>query len=78
MAAELFDDPGLVPYSRPSFTRIFNVTGQPSISVPGGFTEGGLPVGLMLTGRPFADLTVLQAAHAYEQSQDWHRRRPVL
>ena len=45
--AERFDDPNVVPYSKPSFTRPFNLTGQPAISVPGGFTFGGLPIGLM-------------------------------
>ncbi len=76
--AELFDDPNLVPYSRPSFTRPFNVTGQPSISVPCGFTAQGLPVGLMLSGRPFEDANVLQVAHAYERARPWRPRRPGL
>jgi aspartyl-tRNA(Asn)/glutamyl-tRNA(Gln) amidotransferase subunit A len=76
VAADRFDDPDHVPYSRPSFTRIFNLTGQPSISVPCGFTADGLPIGLMLSGRAFEDATVLRLAHAYEQAHDWHRRRP--
>ena len=74
--AEQFDDPNSVPYSRPSFTRLFNITGQPSVSVPCGFTAEGLPVGLMLSGRPFDDLGVLQLAHAYEQAHDWYTRTP--
>ncbi|MCC7367544.1 MAG: amidase [Chloroflexi bacterium] len=74
--AELFDDPTGVYYSRPSFTRLFNVTGQPSISVPSGFTAHGLPLGLMLSGRPFADRVVLQAAHAYEQIDRLYLRMP--
>jgi aspartyl-tRNA(Asn)/glutamyl-tRNA(Gln) amidotransferase subunit A len=76
--AERFDDTEFSPYSRPSFTRIFNITGQPSISVPCGFTESGLPIGLLLSGRPFEDATVLQLAHAYEQAHDWFRRRPPM
>lgn len=76
--AQPFDDRNAAYYSRPSFTRVFNITGQPSISLPCGFTDDGLPIGLMLTGRPFADLTVLQVAHAYEQAHDWHTRRPSL
>jgi aspartyl-tRNA(Asn)/glutamyl-tRNA(Gln) amidotransferase subunit A len=76
--AERFDDPTLDYYGRPSFTRIFNLTGQPSISLPCGFTEGGLPVGLMLSGRAFEDATVLRLAHTYEQSHEWYRRRPPL
>jgi aspartyl-tRNA(Asn)/glutamyl-tRNA(Gln) amidotransferase subunit A len=76
-AEPFHSDPGAY-YNRPSFTRLFNISGQPSISLPCGFTEGGLPIGLMLSGRPFDDLTVLQVAHAYEQSHEWHRRRPKL
>jgi aspartyl-tRNA(Asn)/glutamyl-tRNA(Gln) amidotransferase subunit A len=76
--AERFDDPSVVPYGRTSFTRIFNITGQPSISVPCGFVGESLPAGLMLSGRPFDELTVLQVAHAYEQSHEWHRRQPPL
>ena len=63
---------------RPSFTRIFNITGQPSISVPCGFSEQDLPIGLMLSGRPFEDVTVLRLAHAYERAHDWHKRHPTL
>jgi aspartyl-tRNA(Asn)/glutamyl-tRNA(Gln) amidotransferase subunit A len=76
--AELFDDPDVVPYRHPSFTRPFNVTGQPSISVPCGYSASGLPVGLMLSGRPFEDRLVLQVAHAYERSRRWRERRPRL
>ena len=48
----------------------FNVTGHPAISVPCGM-EGGLPVGCMLIGRHFDDLTVLQVAHTLEKSGNW-------
>ena len=75
---ERFDDTTFVPYNRASTTRAFNVTGQPSISVPSGFTEEGLPLGLMLSGRPFEDRLVLQAAFAYEQLHDWRSRAPGL
>lgn len=57
-------------------TAIANATGEPACSVPCGFTADGLPIGLMLHGPHLADGLVLRAAHAYEQSQDWHRRRP--
>lgn len=60
------------------FTGIFNVTGQPSISLPCGFDRRGLPIGLMLSGRAFDERTVLRAADAYERSTDWHLRRPEL
>ena len=56
-------------------TMPYNFAHLPAISVPCGFADG-LPVGLQLAGAPFDDLTVLQAAHAYEQSTDWHLQRP--
>lgn len=48
------------------------------ISVPCGFTRGGLPVGLMLYGARFREDVVLRAARAFEQATDWHRQRPAL
>ena len=60
------------------YTRPYNITGFPAISVPCGFSGGGLPIGLQLAGRPFDEPTVLRAAHAYEQSTGWHTRRPDL
>ena len=63
----------LTQYSRP-----YNITGFPAISVPCGFSDTGLPIGLQLAGRPFEELTVLRAAHAYEQATDWHQRRPPI
>jgi aspartyl-tRNA(Asn)/glutamyl-tRNA(Gln) amidotransferase subunit A len=63
----------LTQYSRP-----YNITGFPAISVPCGFSDAGLPIGLQLAGRPFEELTVLRAAHAYEQATDWHQRRPPI
>ena len=60
------------------FTRLYNVTGQPAISIPCGFSTSGLPIGLQLAGRPFGEETVLKVAHAYEQATDWHLRHPNL
>jgi aspartyl-tRNA(Asn)/glutamyl-tRNA(Gln) amidotransferase subunit A len=59
-------------------TRPFNYLGLPTISVPCGFDDHGLPVGLQLAGRPFAEATVLRAADAYQQVTDWHRKAPTL
>jgi aspartyl-tRNA(Asn)/glutamyl-tRNA(Gln) amidotransferase subunit A len=59
-------------------TRPANLAGFPAISVPCGFTQGGLPIGLQLTGRPFAESTILQLAYAYEQETTWHQRRPMF
>jgi aspartyl-tRNA(Asn)/glutamyl-tRNA(Gln) amidotransferase subunit A len=57
-------------------TGISDFTGQPSVSIPCGFTERGLPVGMMFTGRLFEDQKVLQIAHAVEQATDWYRTPP--
>src|SRR5690349_15471075 len=54
------------------------VTGHPAISVPGGFTQEGLPVGLQIVGRHQDDWGVLQLAHAYEQATGIGRRRPPV
>jgi aspartyl-tRNA(Asn)/glutamyl-tRNA(Gln) amidotransferase subunit A len=57
-------------------TRPFNVWGIPAISVPCGFTEDGLPIGLQLAAAPWREDVVLQVAHAYEQATEWHKKRP--
>lgn len=61
---------------RSPFTRFFNLTGQPSLSLPCGFDANGMPLGLMVSGRRFEDATVLKVAAAYERSTPWHQRRP--
>ena len=53
----------------------FNITGMPAISVPCAMSDG-LPVGMALAGRRFEDATVLNAAHAFEESTDWTKRSP--
>jgi aspartyl-tRNA(Asn)/glutamyl-tRNA(Gln) amidotransferase subunit A len=58
--------------------RPFNLTGLPALSLPCGFTAGGLPIGLQIAGQPFDEATVLRLGHAYEQQTDWHRRRPSM
>jgi len=59
------------------FTFPFNLTRQPAASLPCGFTEAGLPVGLQIVGPPRQDLLVLQAAHAFECARPWPQRPPV-
>jgi amidase len=54
------------------------VTGCPALSVPGGFTPDGLPVGLQIVGRPHADVAVLQLAHAFEQATRFYQRKPPV
>lgn len=60
------------------FTYPFNMTGQPACSVPCGFTEDGLPIGLQLVGARHCDDLVLRAAHAYQQARPLTDRRPSL
>ena len=61
-----------------AFTYPFNITGQPAASVPCGWTDDGLPIGLQIVGRRFDDVTVLRAAAAFEQALPWVGRRPAL
>ena len=60
------------------YTRPYNLTGNPAISVPCGFSTNNLPIGLQLAARPFDETALLRAAHAYEQATPWHTRRPPL
>ena len=60
------------------YTISCNLAGLCGISVPCGFSSGGLPIGLQLLGRPFGEGELLRVAHAYEQSTDWHLKRPEL
>jgi amidase len=57
---------------------IISATGCPALSVPGGFTEDGLPVGLQIIGPPRADRRVLEVGHAFEQATRFGDRRPDL
>ena len=69
----LASTPALTQYTRP-----FNLNGNPAVTVPCGFSDEGLPIGLQLAGRPFEEGTTLRAAYAYELATDWHKRRPPL
>lgn len=60
------------------FTYPFNMTGQPALSVPCGFSPDGLPIGLQIVGARFDDRKVLQAGHAYQQAAPLTDRRPSL
>jgi amidase len=57
---------------------VITPTGCPALSVPGGFTEAGLPVGLQIIGAPRADRRVLEVGSAFEQATQFGRRRPPL
>jgi aspartyl-tRNA(Asn)/glutamyl-tRNA(Gln) amidotransferase subunit A len=76
-AGEKTDDP-LQMYLSDIFTLSVNLAGVPGISVPCGFTSSGLPVGLQIIGRHFDEASVLKTAYAYEQANEWYKRKPNL
>ena len=59
-------------------TRPFNYLGLPAASAPCGLDPNGLPIGLQIAGRPFAEARVLKAVDAYQRDTDWHRWRPPV
>lgn len=59
-------------------TLPFNLTGQPALSIPCGFTREGLPVGLQIVGRPFDEALLLRVGARFEEATSWHARRPPL
>lgn len=61
-----------------SNTGAFNHFGTPSMTVPCGFSKDGLPIGMQLVGAAFHEPVVLSVAHAYQQSTDWHKRKPTV
>lgn len=73
---EKTDDP-LQMYLSDIFTISANLAGLPGISVPCGFADGDLPIGLQLIAPAFEEPRLLRAAHAYERSQTWHTRCPA-
>jgi aspartyl-tRNA(Asn)/glutamyl-tRNA(Gln) amidotransferase subunit A len=74
---EKMADP-LTMYLSDIFTISANLAGVPGISVPCGFSSAGLPIGLQLMGPPFGEAALLQAAYAFEEATEFHRRKPVL
>jgi aspartyl-tRNA(Asn)/glutamyl-tRNA(Gln) amidotransferase subunit A len=73
---EKMDDP-LQMYLSDVCTIPVNIAGLPAISIPAGFANG-LPIGLQIIGKPFAEETILKIAHAYEQATEWHKRMPNI
>jgi len=74
---EKSEDP-LQMYLSDVFTISVNLAGLPAISLPCGFSKAGMPIGLQLIGRAFEEEIVLRAAHAYEQSAQWHQKKPPI
>ncbi len=73
---EKMDDP-LQMYLSDVCTLPINIAGLPAISIPAGFADG-LPIGLQIIAKPFAEETILKIAHAFQQATDWHKSRPNI
>jgi aspartyl-tRNA(Asn)/glutamyl-tRNA(Gln) amidotransferase subunit A len=76
-AGDKSSDP-LAMYLCDIYTVSCNLAGIPGISIPCGFTAGGLPIGLQLLAPPFAEEKLLRIARMHESVTDWHTRRPKL
>ena len=76
--AEIAGRPTRSPVAWFPFTFPFNLTGHPAISVPAGWTDDGLPVGLQIVGPRHAEATILRAAATFEAARPWSARRPPL
>lgn len=74
---EKVDDP-LQMYLSDIFTISANLAGIPGISLPCGFSKKGLPIGLQLLAKPFAEEVLLRIAYTYEKNTEWHKRKPKL
>jgi len=81
---EKVDDP-LQMYLSDVCTLPINIAGLPAISIPAGFAlsrvesrDKGLPIGMQIISKPFAEETLLKIAYAYEQATEWHKRKPYL
>ncbi len=65
--------PALLPFTAP-----MDFSGSPTVNLPCGFTDDGLPLSVQLVGRHGEEGTIMQAAHAYEQATEWHTRQPEV
>jgi len=74
---EKVGDP-LQMYLSDIFTIPVNLAGTCAMSIPAGFNEAGLPIGLQLIGKPFGEAEILTAAYAFERETEWHKRKAVI
>ena len=64
--------------ARLRYTAPFDLSGHPTLTLPGGMSKDGVPTGFQIVSRAFDESTILAAGHAYQQSTDWHLKRPPL
>ncbi len=74
---ERIDNP-LAMYLSDIYTISVNLSGLPAVSVPCGFNQEGLPIGLQIIARPFDEETIFRVAYTFEQNTGWHKRKPKL
>jgi amidase len=61
-----------------AYTAPFNMTGQPTLTLPGGFSADGLPIAFQMVAADLGEATLIRAGIAFQSATDWHRRHPVL
>jgi amidase len=64
--------------ARLRYTAPFDMSGHPTLTLPGGLTADGVPAGFQIVGRAFDEAGILAAGHAYQQTTDWHLKRPPI
>lgn len=64
--------------SRLRYTAPIDMSGHPTLTLPGGMTADGVPVGFQIVGRAFDEAGILAAGHAFQQATDWHMKHPLL
>jgi amidase len=64
--------------ARLRYTAPFDLSGHPTLTLPGGMTHDGVPIGFQIVGRAFDEGPILAAGHAFQQATDWHLKRPPL
>ena len=75
--ATILERPGAVDYLI-RYTAPFDASGSPTLSLPCGFSDAGLPLGFQFVGRHLEEAALLRAGHAYERATSWHERHPAL
>jgi amidase len=61
-----------------AYTAPFNMTGQPTLTLPGGFSTDGLPIAFQMVAADLGEATLIRAGIAFQSATDWHRRHPAL
>jgi aspartyl-tRNA(Asn)/glutamyl-tRNA(Gln) amidotransferase subunit A len=74
---EKSDNP-LDMYLTDIYTNSVNLAGLPAVSIPCGFTKEGLPIGLQIIAKPFAEETLMRVAYTFEQTTQFHKQKPAM